>query len=763
MTVNMIGKKILIKGIVQGVGFRPTVYTYAHASKLTGWVRNTSSGVEIQVTGNPESVSVFLNQLRTNPPPLAKIDSFSVEEIPPLEYADFNILLSEPEEGDFLPVSADLNICPDCASELFDPADRRFRYPFINCTNCGPRYTIIQDIPYDRIKTTMSAFQMCPACEKEYHDPQNRRFHAQPIACPICGPQVWFEINGKQVCRGNEAIIQARDYIQSGKNVAIKSIGGYLLACDAANEQAVSNLRLRKNRIQKPFALMASTIGKIENHCNVSQKELNILSSSSSPIVLLEKKSSSTISSIIAPGQRTLGFMLPYTPLHHLLLEPADGYPQILVMTSGNVIEEPIAYKDDDARQHLDSLADGFLMHNREINIRTDDSVVRLFRGNNYPIRLSRGYAPIPICLPNPIAPMLAVGAELKNTITVCRDEYAFMSQYIGDLENLETTESFEETIRHMEKLFRIQPQIIACDLHPDYRSSMYAEDRSCSDQVPLIRVQHHHAHLTACLGDNGWDSSEPVIGVCFDGTGYGTDGAIWGGEFLLGGYNGFERLFHLAYTPLPGGDAAISKPARSALAHLWKANIAWDPGFESSKSLTDSELSILINQLNKGINSPLTSSMGRLFDAVSSILGICQFSSYEGQAAIELENLADPFEKGSYPLPHYGDQIDPSTMWKELIQDIHNKISASMIAAKFHNSIAQMVLSTCSSIQISTGCKIVALSGGVWQNIRLLASTIDYLTDAGFKVMIHRQVPTNDGGISLGQIMIASAQSGKG
>ena len=508
---------------------------------------------------------------------------------------------------------------------------------------------------------------------------------------------------------------------------------------------------------------MASTISEIKNHCSVSQEELNILASPSSPIVLLEKNSSSTISSVVAPGQKTLGFMLPYTPLHHLLLEPTDGYPQILVMTSGNLIEEPLAFKDDDAREHLNTLADGFLMHDREINIRTDDSVVRLFRGNIYPIRRSRGYAPTPICLPNPVAPMLAVGAELKNTITVCRDEYAFMSQYIGDLENLETTESFEETIRHMEKLFRIQPQFIACDLHPDYRSSVYSEDRACSDQIPLIKVQHHHAHLVACLADNGWDSSEPVIGVCFDGTGYGSDGAIWGGEFLLGGYNGFERLFHLAYTPLPGGDAAISKPARSALAHLWKANIEWDPGFESSQSLTNSELSILKNQLQKGINSPLTSSMGRLFDAVSSILGICQFSTYEGQAAIELEAQADPLEKGFYAFSLNGDQIDTGTMWIELIDDIHNKKNVSVIAAKFHNSIARMVLSTCSAIRISTGCEVVALSGGVWQNIRLLASTIDYLTDAGFKVMIHRQVPTNDGGISLGQIMIASAQSGKG
>ena len=763
MTRIIIGKKIIIKGIVQGVGFRPTVYTYALASNLTGWVRNTSSGVEIQVTGGPESLAFFLNQLRSNPPPLAKIDSFSVEEIPPLIENDFKILMSEPGEGDFLPVSADLNTCPDCVRELFDPEDRRYRYPFINCTNCGPRYTIIKDIPYDRQKTTMSEFQMCPACDKEYHDPQNRRFHAQPIACPDCGPQVWFEIKGKQVSRGNDAILQARDYIQSGKIVAIKGIGGYLLTCDATNHQAVSDLRLRKNRIQKPFALMASTIGNIEDHCFVSQDEIRILSSPSSPIVLLEKKSTSTISPVIAPGQKSLGFMLPYSPLHHLLLEPANGYPQVLIMTSGNLIEEPIAYKDGDARQHLDSLVDGFLMHNREINIRTDDSVVRLFSGSIYHIRRSRGYAPTPIRIPYPIAPMLAVGAELKNTIIVCRDDYAFMSQYIGDLENLETTDSFEQTIRHMENLFRIQPQIIACDLHPDYRSSMYAEDRSCSDQVPLIKIQHHHAHLAACLADNGWDSSEPVIGVCFDGTGYGTDGTIWGGEFLFGGYNGFERLFHLAYTPLPGGDAAISKPAKSALAHLWKANIEWEPGFESTQTLTESELSILINQLKMGINSPWTSSMGRLFDAVSSILGISQFSTYEGQAAIELESQADPLEEGFYPFSYSGDQIDPTIMWRDLIQDIHNKNSTSAIAAKFHNSIARMVLSTCSSIRISTGCMNVALSGGVWQNMRLLASTIDNLSDAGFKVMIHRQVPTNDGGISLGQIMIASAQSGKG
>lgn len=762
-TTGKFASKIHIRGIVQGVGFRPTVYAYAIESGLTGWVRNTSSGVEVLVEGSNSSIVSFIDRLRKNPPPLAKVDSFIVEQVSPSNANEFEIIISDPSEGDFVPVSPDIATCPDCLREMFDPADRRFRYPFLNCTNCGPRFTIIEDIPYDRPKTTMAQFNMCPDCKNEYNDPLNRRFHAQPVACPRCGPQVRFETKENIIARGEEAINEARKWIKSGRIVAIKGLGGYLLVCDATNEKVVSELRNRKNRIQKPFALMAPDLKTIRENSELSKVEEIMLLSAEAPIVLLQRKNVSKLPDQLAPRHRSLGFMLPYTSLHHLLMEKEPGYPEVLVMTSGNLSEEPIAYSDDDAREKLGFIADGFLMHNREIAIRTDDSVVRLFRDNVYPIRRARGYSPSPLRLPKPLLPILGVGAELKNTITLGRDEYAFVSHHIGDLQNLETTDSFQEAIHHFEKLFKVNPEIIACDLHPDYHSSIYAQKRTCEMDIPLIKVQHHHAHLAACLADNQWNSNEPVIGVCFDGTGFGTDGSIWGGEFLLGDYSGFSREYHLANFPLPGGDAAIKKPSRSALACLWKAGIPWEEDLPPVMATPESERFLVLQQLQKEINSPPTSSAGRLFDAVSSLVGLCHLSTYEGQAAIELEIVSNSGVSDSYGFDFGVEDIDLKSTFQEIILDLRKGVEVSCISAKFHNTITQIILTAAQKIRNNSGVSTVALSGGVWQNIRLLEGTIELLETNGFRILWHHQLPPNDGCISLGQIMVASTINGKG
>ena len=762
-TNGKFASKIQIRGIVQGVGFRPTVYTYAIESGLAGWVRNTSNGVEVLVEGSSYSINKFIDRLRENPPPLAKVDSFIVEQVNSSNISGFEILISEPSEGDFVPISPDLAICPDCLREMFDPTDRRFRYPFINCTNCGPRFTIIEDIPYDRPKTTMAQFNMCPECKKEYNDPHNRRFHAQPVACPRCGPQVWFETGKNTIARGEEAIRETRKWIKSGRIVAIKGLGGYLLACDAANEAAVNSLRDRKNRIQKPFALMAYDLETIRNYCEVSKTEASMLLSAEAPIVLLQRKMGCKLPDDLAPRQQTLRLMLPYSPLHHLIMEQEPGYPEVLVMTSGNLSEEPIAYTDDDARERLGTISDGFLMHDREIAIRTDDSVVRLYREKVYPIRRARGYSPSPLLLPEPLPPILGVGAELKNTITLGRENYAFVSHHIGDLQNLETTESFHQAIHHFERLFKVNPEIIACDLHPDYRSSLYALNRTCEMDLPLVKVQHHHAHLAACLADNQWNSNEPVIGVSFDGTGLGTDGAIWGGEFLLGNYSGFSREYHLAYFPLPGGDAAIKKPSRSALACLRNAGIPWEEDLPPVLATPEPERMLVLQQLLKEINSPPTSSAGRLFDAVASLVGLCHFSTYEGQAAIELENVANPGVAGFYGFDFGIDEINLTGMFQEIVKDLRNGVEISCVSAKFHNTIAQIVLAAAQKIRQKSGVSTAALSGGVWQNMRLLEGTIGLLETNGFRVLWHHQVPPNDGCISLGQIMVASVISRKG
>lgn len=755
--LDQTGLRIRVRGIVQGVGFRPFVYGLAINNHLTGWVRNTSAGVEIEINGTPAGVRVFCERLQNNPPPLARIDEIVTEEIPPNSAVKFEILESKPQPGEFIPVSPDMATCADCRRELFDPSDRRYRYPFINCTNCGPRFTIIKDIPYDRPQTTMAPFEMCADCDSEYHNPLNRRFHAQPVACPDCGPHVWFTANGKMLAEREDAIQTARQWLRDGKILAIKGLGGFHLACDATNSSAVNELRNRKKRSDKPFALMAASLEAIEKYCRVQPAEKTLLESPQAPIVLLEKRTGTGIADQVAPGQRTLGIMLPYTPIHWLLLEPEAGYPDVLVMTSGNLSEEPIAYLDGDANERLTGLADGFLLHNREIHMRTDDSVLRVIEGAPYFMRRARGFAPDPIQLAENLPPILAAGAELKNTFCLTNRDYAFLSHHIGDLENYETLRSFEEGIEHYQRLFRVKPEILACDMHPNYLATRYVQERARRENLPLVQIQHHHAHLAACLADNHWTSADPVIGLSLDGTGYGTDGAIWGGEVLLGGYESYQRIYHLKYAPLAGGDLSVRRPARMALGHLWAAGREWEPDLPPMQDLCMEERTALRGQLEHHLNTPDTSSMGRLFDAASALMGIRQTATYEGQAAIEMEALVDENETARYTFQLKNDEIDPAPLWDELIADWRAGVSQARMAARFHNGVATIMLEACQNVRQRTGCHVVALSGGVWQNCTLLTRTMQLLRQAGFEVLHHKRVPANDGGLALGQALIAA------
>ncbi|MEN4013354.1 MAG: carbamoyltransferase HypF [Bellilinea sp.] len=757
MSLQATAIRVHIRGVVQGVGFRPYVFNLADRFGLTGWVRNTSGGVEIHLEGAQPALDAFLDSLQTQAPPLARIDHLEIDPADAESHTRFDILASQVAENEFIPVSPDMAICPDCQRELFDSADRRYRYPFINCTNCGPRFTIIQRLPYDRPNTTMAGFTMCASCAAEYRNPQNRRFHAQPIACPECGPRMWFEAHGHQLGEGDTAILIARSWLRQGKIIAVKGLGGFHLACDANNPKAVAALRQQKKRSDKPFALMAFDIQSVESFCHLSPSERNLLTSRQAPIVLLQRKDICVLPAEVAPQQNRLGFMLAYTPLHLLLLEPEEGFPKALVMTSGNISDEPIAYQDEEAAERLANIADGFLLHNRDIHMRVDDSVVQTVTERVYPLRRSRGFAPDGLLLSYELPSLVATGAELKNTFCLTRGRYAFLSHYIGDMENFETLRSFEQGISHFEEIFKISPQAVACDLHPNYLSTRYAQQRSRAENLPLIQVQHHHAHLAACLADNQWDSDEPVIGVCLDGTGYGSDNAIWGGEFLLGNMRGYQRLIHLKYAPLPGGDQSVRHVARMALAHLWANGIDWEADLPPVKAICADERTVLLTQLKRNLNSPPTSSMGRLFDAAAALIGIRASATYEAQAAIELENIADPLENGVYPFEIYAGEIVLSRFWQALITDWRSGTPLPRIAGRFHNTIGAMVLQGCESIQTISGVRVVALSGGVWQNTLLLKKTQALLEKAGLRVLIHERVPTNDGGIALGQAVIAA------
>jgi hydrogenase maturation protein HypF len=782
----MQGLRAHITGIVQGVGFRPFVYNLAARHNLQGWVKNTSAGVEIEVDGDEEALNLFLEQLRDEAPPLARIDELSVAFQPANGFRSLEILHSEAVEGAFQPISPDVATCPDCLREIFDPNDRRYRYPFINCTNCGPRFTIIQDIPYDRPKTTMASFRMCPDCEREYHDPANRRFHAQPVACPVCGPHVWLEMKDerREIVDG-EAITQVCQLLSNGKILAIKGLGGFHLACDATNAQAVTELRNRKLRLDKPFAVMLPDIAAVEQNCFVNESERELLLSSARPIVLLRRKPGSNIAQEVAPRQDWIGAMLPYTPLHYLLFADQDSPFTALVMTSGNLSEEPIATGNEEARERLAALADAFLMHDRDIHIRCDDSVVRVFtnyqvpgphesgldavssaehrlldhHASIYPLRRSRGYSPFPVKLPFEAPQILAAGSELKNTFCITNRNYAFLSHHIGDMENYETLKSFEQGVEHFERLFRVKPQAVAHDLHPNYLATRYALERAKRENVPTVGVQHHHAHIAACMAEHGLDGTRPIIGLAFDGTGYGEDGAIWGGEVLIADYRSYQRKFHLEYFPLPGGDAAVKKPARTALALLWSLGLEWDERLRPVAVFSKQDQGILRAQLEGRINTPMTSSMGRLFDAAAALAGVRQQVNYEGQAAIEFEALADPAEEQKYPFGLNQDEVEVKSAFEALISDVTTGVHVSKISAKFHNGLADAVLEICLRIRSELGIHEVALSGGVWQNITLLRRTLSLLDQAGFRVYIHREVPANDGGLSLGQAAIAAAR----
>jgi len=777
-------KHISVKGIVQGVGFRPFVYGLATRLDLHGWVCNTSGGVEILVDGQSSGVETFIRSLSLEKPPLARIDSIQVEEAPCDSSSTFEIHESQAIEGAFQPISPDMAICPDCERELFDPKDKRYLYPFINCTHCGPRFTIIKDIPYDRPSTTMADFPMCDRCRAEYTHPLNRRFHAQPIACPECGPFVELrEIHSQFPTPGprilsieirTSAILKARRLLREGYIVAVKGLGGFHLACDASNPYAVAELRDRKGRYDKPFAVMAANITTVASICHLGLEEQNLLTSREKPIVLLPRKKLNgwqayQVSELVAPNLDELGLMLPYTPLHHLLLNQTDPIlarepvPPLLVMTSGNFSEEPIATDNKDALQRLSPLADAFLLHNRDIHIRSDDSVVRVDKNKNdiMYLRRSRGYAPYPVALPFEVRPTLAVGGELKNTFCLARDHYAFLSHHIGDVENIETQESFEQGIGHLSHIFRVEPKIMVYDLHPNYFTTDYVK-RSSLD-IPRVGVQHHHAHIASCMADNGLPERR-LIGLSFDGTGYGTDGAIWGGEFLLASYADFERFAQLEYLPLPGGDAATRSPWRIAAGYAHALAIPVED-LPFLQNIDKQALRILKQQIDKKLNSPLTSSMGRLFDAAASFIGIRNEVTYEAQAAIEMEVLSKPFVSSAKPYSYVLEETKNGTIirLKELlsaiVQDVRANGSIGMISARFHKTIADIAIEICERARERTNLNEVALSGGVWQNQILLDLVRDGLRQKGFIVYFHRQVPSNDGGLALGQAVIANFQ----
>ena len=762
MLLTRVGKlaRISVRGVVQGVGFRPFVYWLAHEHHLTGWVRNTSGSVEIEVEGNEEAVGNFLTDLEAKAPPMAHIEKVEVSFHPVKGYTEFQIWESLSREGQYQLVSPDIATCDECKKEIFSPTDRRFGYPFTNCTNCGPRFTIIEDIPYDRPKTTMRKFDMCPQCQREYAAPLDRRFHAQPNACPQCGPSLKLVDGNGNPVECSDVIKAASDLLKVGKILAVKGLGGFHLACDATSEAAINGLRARKRRPGKPLAVMIATIKEIVKHCLVTPEERKLLESPQCPIVLLRwKHGSSNISPAVAPNLNYLGVMLPYTPLHHLLLTETS-LP--LVMTSGNLIEEPIAKDNDETLTRLKGIADYFLLHNRDIFARYDDSVY-IVEGMPQAIRRARGYAPYPIFLPFRSKQILACGAELKNTFCLTKDEHAFLSQHIGDMENEETLDHFENTIQLYEKLFRIEPEIIAYDMHPEYLATKYALQAGSGQGLSLVPVQHHHAHIVSCLVDNGVEG--PVIGVAFDGTGYGTDGTIWGGEFLLAGWRNFQRVGHLEYVPLPGGEAAIKKPYRMALSYLYSL---LGEGFSLDGlplvGLNPAELEIIKQQLKRGINCPLTSSVGRLFDAVSALAGVRGEIDYEAQAAIELEMLAPDevpeLESESYPfsiVEHHGLRVVKlGGLFSAVVQDVKNQTPVPEISLKFHYTVAQIIVEMCRLIAEGSGVTQVALSGGVFQNRLLLKLATAALQREGFGVLTHHLVPCNDGGISLGQAVVA-------
>ena len=746
--------KVTIQGIVQGVGFRPFIYQQAVARRLTGYVTNTSHGVDLEVEGAGLDLDDFIRILRQDPPPLSRITSLEVQPLPPQGDLEFTIRQSQAQETRSALISPDVAVCPDCLRELRDPLDRRYRYPFINCTNCGPRYTIIKDIPYDRAKTTMGAFTLCPECFAEYHDPLNRRFHAQPNACWTCGPRVALLDGAGQFLDCEDPIVETARLLREGWVVAIKGLGGFHLAVDAVQEEAVRRLRQRKHREEKPLALMCPDLDRVRSFARIEAGEEEVLLSRERPIILLKKNDPSPIAPAVAPGNQYYGVMLPYTPLHYLLLD--HGF-LALVMTSGNLSEEPICIDNEEAFLRLKGIAGYFLVHNRDIHLRSDDSIVQQVSGSLRQLRRSRGFVPVPIFLAEPLAPVLACGAELKNTVCLTKDNRAFISQHVGDLENLETLHFFKQTIDHLKQILQIEPEVIAYDLHPDYLSTRYALEQ---EGVESIGVQHHFAHLVGCLAEHGLN--EKVIGLMLDGSGYGLDGRIWGGEVLVGDCGSFERCGHFAYLPLPGGGRAIKEPWRMAVSYLYQAygEKLWDLPLPLLERIGRSQLEILVQMIQKGINSPLTSSCGRLFDGVAALIGLRDTVAFEGQAAMELEMIQSRGSEAPYDFEVLKSQealqILPQPIIRGVVEDIGRGASKKQISRRFHRTLVEVLTRVCRILRDAQGLEKVALGGGVFQNRTLLTEMEARLRAEGFQVFSKSLVPSNDGGISLGQAVAA-------
>jgi len=740
-----------VDGVVQGVGFRPFVHRLAAEHGLAGFVRNDARGVEIEVEGAADAVERFLEALRSDGPPLASVDAVHRAAIEVRGSETFEISPSVGGAADAL-VSADAATCADCLAELRDPADRRHRYPFVNCTNCGPRFTIVRSVPYDRPATTMAGFTMCAACQTEYDDPADRRFHAQPNACPACGPKAWVH-GGRPAEAGDlDAVGLAAALLRDGAILAVKGIGGFHLACRADDEAAVARLRARKHREERPFALMAADLEAARALVALDDEEVALLTSPARPIVLARRLAGAPVAASVAPGSRELGVMLPYSPLHHLLAGDAGGP---LVMTSGNLSDEPIAFTDADALARLEAIADAFLLHDRPIHTRTDDSVVRVIGGRGAVLRRSRGLVPASLALPVAAGrPVLACGAELKSTFCVARGSRAWVSHHVGDLRNAETLGSFREGIAHFERLFDVVPEVVAHDLHPDYLSTGYALDR---EGVELVAVQHHHAHLAACLAEHGVPG--PAVGAIYDGTGYGADGTAWGGEILVGDLVSFERAGHLAAVRLPGGDRAVREPWRMACSWLVAAGgPAGDVPLHLRAHVDQERWTAVARLAASGFAAPVTTSMGRLFDAVAALCGIHPVVTYEGQAAIQLEALADAGTDGAY---FFEADLDARPLILEILADLDAGTAPAVVSARLHRAVAGATAGACAAAASSAGLGIVVLSGGVFQNRLLAALTRDALEALGLRVLMPERLPANDGGISYGQAAVAAARGG--
>jgi hydrogenase maturation protein HypF len=761
-------RQVAVRGVVQGVGFRPFVYRLAIEEGLAGLIGNDTDGVTIEIEGSSAALDAFIERLQSEPPPLARIDSIGVRAIAPVGEIGFRIVASEVLGRVSTGIPADAATCPDCLHELLSPSDRRYRYPFLNCTNCGPRYTITRRIPYDRPQTSMTRFKMCPACQAEYDDPANRRFHAQPNACWDCGPQLSLVFADGNPISAIDPIAETIARLAAGEILAIKGIGGFHLSVDATNEAAVMRLRQRKRRYGKPLAVMVRDLDAAQAICDLTEAEASLLTTPARPIVLARRRDLGLIAPSVAPGIPWLGLFLPYAPLHHLLF--ADSRIQALVMTSANLSEEPIAIDNDEACARLGAIADAFLMHDREILQRCDDSVTAVVDGAPQLIRRARGFVPLGVALPFDAPPLLAVGGHLKNVFALARGRFVYQSQHLGDLENLTGLNFFRESLDHLMRTFEIEPETVVHDLHPGYLSTEWAKEWASERGLRLIAVQHHHAHVAGCMAEHAIDSE--VIGLSLDGTGYGTDGRIWGGEVLIARPDGFERFAHLDYVSMPGGEAAIREPRRMALGHLH--HVGFD--LESQGILTlvgakQSEVRVLRRMIERGVNAPLTSSCGRLFDAVAAVVLHRSNVDYEAQAAIELEGLAVDENYGIGDAPAYEMELvggnwparEPvkicaGSLWGGLIEDLRSGVSKARIAARFHAAVASAFVRASVQARSTTGIKQVALSGGCMHNRRLAHLLRTGLEAEGFEVFQHRNVSPGDGGLSYGQAAVAAA-----